>query len=517
MANKFSITITAVDKATAIVKKINRSTASITRPISNIGKSIVTMGKEVKRNPIIQFTEKIGKTALGAAESIGKFISPFSALLGGAASVGGIVALADAWGKSGIALEYASRRTGMAVGKLQELRGAATAAGISADVMQSALVGLGTTLQNADFMRNPKAWGVMRTFGIQIKRNKAGVIDTTRMIDDIADTISKIKDPNVQAEVANTFGLGEILPMLQEGKKALQEHRAEAKKAGAVNEKGTAANAALGNSFNKLKLEIEGASLALSAKYSPALTKAIDATTGFLQSSKTQSTFSLMGDQVGSLFTPIVGGIQYLESLGDDSTTSRARRTATGKIKFKSSIPGANGAAGAPGANGAAREPMGIRNNNPMNLQPGGKESTFPTADAGIYAGARNLIKNYQGLTLAQIAHKYTPDGAPGNKPGTEVAWAASVAKSTGMKTSDTPDLSNAKTLAPLLSAIIRQENGKNPYSKGQLEAAAQKITVEVHVKGNTQGVTATARSDGGGTNVPTPRVFYPMPTGAES
>lgn len=40
MGNKFVLTITAVDKATAIVKKINRSTSSITRPITNIGKSI---------------------------------------------------------------------------------------------------------------------------------------------------------------------------------------------------------------------------------------------------------------------------------------------------------------------------------------------------------------------------------------------------------------------------------------------------------------------------------------------
>jgi len=510
MANKFTITIHAVDKATAIVRKINRSTSNITRPISLIGKSITSMGKEVKRNPIIQFTEKIGKSALGAAESIGKMI-PLGSVLGGAASIGGIAALADAWGKSGIALEYASRRTGIAVGTLMRYRSAATLAGLSADDMQASITNLGSTLEDVEFGRNgsKEKMAILRTMGIDnIPHKKSGVIDTTRALGDIANYISTLKNPNAQAEAANIFGLGAILPMLQEGRDGIQKYLDEVHKAGADNEKGAKANDALGVSFNKLKVEIEGTSLALSEKYSPSLTKALDATTSFLQSSKTQSTFSLMGDQIGSLFTPIVGGIQYLESLGDDSITSRAQRTASGKIKFKSSIPGANG---------KPRDPLGIRSNNPFNLQPRGKELTFPSADAGILAGTRNLVKNYRGMSIAQIAHKYTPDGAPGNPAGTEAAWAASVAKGAGLSPSDTPDFSNAKSLAPLLSAIIRQENGKNPYSKDQIEAAAQKVTVEVMVKGNTHGVTATARSDGSGTNVPTPRVFYPFPTGAES
>ena len=523
MGNKFVLTITAVDKASAIVRKINRTTSSITRPITNIGKSITTMGKEVKRNPIIQFTEKLGKTALGTAESIGKIVSPFSALLGGAASVGGIVALADAWGKSGIALEYASRRTGIAVGTLQQYRGAATAAGISANDMQSSLISLGRTLQDTEFYRNPGNVLILRRMGIEIHRNKKGVVDTTRFLGDMADYISKIKDPNVQAQAADMFGIGALLPMLQKGRQGMQDYLDQAKKAGVVNEAAAASNKLLGDSWNRMKLSLDGVSNTLSAKYSPALIHAIDDTTRLLKAVQDGSPWKAMkqllldrqrqAQNIGSsslipgvnLSASIMPGMGLIKYLGGPEATL-LRRTATGKIRYSPGIFGPNG---------TYHEPKGIRHNNPMNLQPGGKESTFPTADAGIYAGARNLVKNYQGLTLAQIAHKYTPDGAPGNKPGTEAAWAAGVAKSTGMKTSDTPDLSNAKTLAPLLSAIIRHENGKNPYSKGQIEAAAQKVTVEVHVKGNTQGVTATARGETA--NVSPPRISFPFPTGATS
>lgn len=520
--NKFTITLTAVDKATAIIRKINRSTADITRPISNISKSVASMGKEVKRSPIIQFTEKIGKSALGAAESIGKIVSPFSAILGGAASAGGIVALANAWGKSGIALEYASRRTGIAVGTLMRYRSAATLAGLSADDMESSITNLGSTLEDVEFGRNGSREKnmILKRMGIAIHHTKAGVIDTTRALGDLANYISKLKNPNAQAEAANIFGLGAILPMLQEGRDGIQKYLDAVHKAGGDNEKGAKANDELGKSFNRLKVEIEGASLSLSEKYSPALSKAIDDSTSFLQTwqktSLLKATGHLITDRAkqiesfspGLLPIPIKAGITYLEALDNDSLASRARRTASGKIKFKSSIPGADG---------KPRDPLGIRSNNPFNLQPRGKEMIFPSADEGLAAGARNLVKNYRGMTIAQIAHKYTPDGAPGNPVGTEAAWAASVAKNTGMKTSDIPDFNNSKSLAPVLSAIIRHENGKNPYSKDQIEAAAQKVTVEVMVRGNTHGVTATASSDGSNTNVPTPRVFYPFPTGAES
>ncbi|GBL44424.1 phage tail length tape-measure protein [Sulfuriferula multivorans] len=517
MSNKFTITIHAVDKATAIVRKINRSTAEITRPISLISKSITSMGKEVKRNSIIQFTEKIGKSALGAAESIAKVASPFGTLVGGAASIGGIAALADAWGKSGIAIEYASRRTGIAVGTLQQYRAAATAAGLSATDMQSALVGLGSTLQDVDYGRGDAKVkrAILRTMGMdKIPRTKAGAVDTTRALGDIADYISKLKDPNAQAEMADLFGLGSILPLLQEGRKGIQKYLDKVKKAGADNEKAAAANKQLGDSWNSLKVEIDGVSNSLSQRYSPSLTKAIDNTTTLIQKIRDGSTLKeaskpMLSDVAKesekhplSKMIPGIGIIDYL--YGSDSSG----RTASGKIRFKSSIPGANG---------KPRDPLGIRSNNPFNLQPRGKELTFPSADAGILAGTRNLIKNYRGMSIAQMAHKYTPDGAPGNPVGTEAAWAASVAKNSGMSPSDIPDLSNPKSLAPLLSAIIRHENGKNPYSKDQIEAAAQKVTVEVMVKGNTHGVTATARSDGSGTNVPTPRVFYPMPNGDDS
>lgn len=520
--NKFTITLTAVDKATAIIRKINRSTADITRPISNISKSITSMGKEVKRSPIIQFTEKIGKSALSAAESIGKIVSPFSAVLGGAASAGGIVALANAWGKSGIALEYASRRTGIAVGTLMRYRAAATLAGISADDMEASITSLGSTLEDVEFGRNGSREKnmILKRMGIAIHHTKDGVIDTTRALGDLANYISKLKNPNAQAEAANIFGLGAILPMLQEGRDGIQKYLDAVHKAGGDNEKGAKANDELGKSFNRLKVEIEGASLSLSEKYSPSLTKAIDNTTTLIQKIRDGSTLKeaskpMLSDVAKesmkhplSKWIPGVGIIDYLEELHNDSLASRAQRTVSGKIRFKSSIPGANG---------KSRDPLGIRSNNPFNMQIRGKELTFPSADEGLAAGARNLVKNYRGMTIAQIAHKYTPDGAPGNPIGTEAAWAAGVSKRAGMSPSDIPDMSSTKSLAPLLSSIIRQENGKNPYSQGQIEAAAQKVTVEVMVRGNTHGVTATASSDGGGTNVPTPRVFYPFPTGAES
>ena len=150
-----------------------------------------------------------------------------------------------------------------------------------------------------------------------------------------------------------------------------------------------------------------------------------------------------------------------------------------------------------------------------MNLQIGGTEARFSNPAAGIEAGARNLLRGYQGLTIDQIANKYTPPNAPGNSIEATAAWAERASRAVGVDHNNVPDLTDARTLAPLISAIIKQENGKNPYSKDLVEQIAQKVTVEVHLKGNTSGVSATARSEG--PNIAPPIIQYRMPSGVSS
>lgn len=121
--------------------------------------------------------------------------------------------------------------------------------------------------------------------------------------------------------------------------------------------------------------------------------------------------------------------------------------------------------------------PRGIRNNNPGNirhganwqgLNPNGKEiapyfCVFQTPVAGIRALAKVLI-NYKKLyglnTVRQIISRY----APPNENQT-TAYIQSVAKQLGVYPDTIIDIEERGVLTVFIKAVIRMENGIQPYS----------------------------------------------------
>lgn len=168
-----------------------------------------------------------------------------------------------------------------------------------------------------------------------------------------------------------------------------------------------------------------------------------------------------------------------------------------------------------PPASANGRLPLGIRYNNPGNLRlwPGAAVgangfSMFATPEAGIAAAAKNLMayQDRHGInTIAGIVNRWAPASDGNNVP----AYIASLTKQTGFAANQPLNLHDEKTLAPLLSAIIRHENGQQPYSQQQIEQA---VKVQVEIGGNVpEGTTATAQT-ATGTSVPT-RIEYAMPS----
>lgn len=166
-------------------------------------------------------------------------------------------------------------------------------------------------------------------------------------------------------------------------------------------------------------------------------------------------------------------------------------------------------------ASQTGKQPLGIRYNNPGNLRlwPGAAVgangfSMFPTPEAGIAAAAKNLMayQDRHGInTIAGIVNRWAPASDGNNVP----AYIANLTKQTGFGANQPLNLHDEKTLAPLLSAIIRHENGQQPYSQQQIEQA---VKVQVEIGGNVpQGTTATAQS-AAGTSIPT-RIEYAMPS----
>lgn len=123
------------------------------------------------------------------------------------------------------------------------------------------------------------------------------------------------------------------------------------------------------------------------------------------------------------------------------------------------------------------QRPRGIRNNNPGNirhganwhgLNPDGRKidpafCVFTTSVAGIRALAKVLInyKRIHGLnTVRQIISRY----APPNENQT-TAYIQSVAKQLGVYPDTIIDIEERGVLTVFIKAVIRMENGIQPYS----------------------------------------------------
>ena len=128
------------------------------------------------------------------------------------------------------------------------------------------------------------------------------------------------------------------------------------------------------------------------------------------------------------------------------------------------------------------RQPRGIRNNNPGNIRWGenwlglkqdGKEQdpsfcVFRSAVYGIRALAR-LLLNYQKLYGLDTPRKIISRYAPPNENQTQ-AYIQSVASQLGITPDGKVDLTEIGTLTVFIKAIIRHENGIQPYSNETIQ-----------------------------------------------
>ena len=233
MANSFTITINAVDKATATVRKVNDAIGRMTRPFEDVGNSFKSLGRELGFEKIGKNLTNIGREASSAARGIGSIVAPMAAITG-LGSVAGIATLAESWAHLGRSIDNSSRGIGVSAGQLQGFQGAAKLLGIDAETTTSSLDGLATTMQDAQWGRNQGALVMLNKLGIGLKKTKEGANDVIGEYKAVADAIKKETNPQVQALIANSLGLGAMLPFLRDGAAGIERYEGMVKRLGYV-------------------------------------------------------------------------------------------------------------------------------------------------------------------------------------------------------------------------------------------------------------------------------------------
>jgi len=218
MANEFVIRIRADDAATATVNKIKAALSKVTDPVDKVQQRVGKLGNIGQAG-----LSKLEKGFRGAATAAGKVVDkiveivPGLAAIGGAASLAGLSALAARFGVFGFNLNKSSKLLGMNAQDLAAWHVAAKRAGVSADEFDSAMNGSQMAIRAAASGADPHAMLMMQKMGVQIARNKDGTVDyyTTQLR--LMKAIQAQKTVEAQRDAANTFSMGGLLPMIQNG------------------------------------------------------------------------------------------------------------------------------------------------------------------------------------------------------------------------------------------------------------------------------------------------------------
>lgn len=589
--NDLTIRISAQDDATAVINRINAALGKVTAPVDKMQKRFERVGS-VGRGNIEKLTKGIEQAARAAHTLVDKVVElvPGLAALGAAGTVAGIVGLTNRFGNFGFALNKSSKLLGMNAQDLAAWHVAAKRAGVAASEFDSAMSSSQMRIRATAFGGDPHAAVVAQRMGVQIRPNKDGSIDYYAIQMRLMKAIQGQRSVEAQREAADTFGMGGLLPMLQQG--TYNEDKARALRKGLIPTPAEIARAAqFRNEVNDLEDSVSGLGNSIGSRLVPILEPVVNSFASWLDKNRSDIADKLadsvqkfvawlskidwdavsknakeMWDNIGgvktvlisiaaiNLATPIAAVVSLVSNLatlttvtipaavGALGTLGAAGIAAWGALKVAeiAGLPNVDKNNGIddvrkgdwlmasahlpagdflralaakgqgksndeiatwlsgnqnPADLGNKQLPLGIRSNNPLNILHNGNERTYSSPEEGLTAAVRNLERNYQGLTITKIMDKWTGGARTGNTPQQMANYVSLLTGATGLGANDVPNLSDPSTVAKLIKAQIRAENGMQPYTDDQINGAVGAGMAGVQRSGETVREDASKQS----------------------
>ncbi|WP_345797150.1 hypothetical protein [Castellaniella sp. MT123] len=595
MATDLTFRISAIDNASRVAERVQRSFSNVSAPLDKMTGKFRTVG----RSGVAAISRaeaalgKIANTARVASDRIASIVPGMTALTGLVGGAGGIGALAERWGNLGFHLKTTSRMLGMSAQGLQAWHFAAQRAGVTAQQFDQSVMSSQNTIRMAAYGGNPQAMMLLNRLGVNISHGKNGAIDYQKTQADIMTALGRIRDPVGQRTAAESLGMGGILPMIQRG--TYDQDRRQAIADGYAPSPAAIQRAAqfrdimfgfntqmsdLGNTIGitltpilepmvrNLTTWLNSHRLAIAQAFGDAVKKFSDWITsvnwgdlwdkvnsivdkfggwgavlrdivaikfasvvaGWVAPIAALAANLLIAKKAAGAIKGMAGGVAVAEGAGapgggmgllgkigitwlasdialqvaralglpDTNTAKGNEDTARGNwLKASFDLPAGDFlSAGFKRVFGAGH-PIGIRSNNPLNILRKGQERTYATPEAGISAAVSNLRTGYRGLTVAQIADKWTGGARTGNTPEQMRNYIGLLTRGTGLAAGDRPDLDDQKIVSGLIKAQIRAENGEQPYTDETIQAG---VRAGIAGSGTVSNPTATARAATGDT-----------------
>lgn len=273
MANEFKIQITAVDKATATINRINNSVSKMIRPHAELAKSISRFSNVSGMTNLGKSMGKAASEAGKLASRVAKIAAPMTALVGGG-TIAGVYELSTAWAKLGAETGRTAEILGISASELDAMRNSGRLFGITAESMTQTFSGFADTLQDARWGRNQKAAAMLQFLGIKLQTTKTGAIDAQAAMLQLADKIKRVQshDPGGARKLAQSFGVEALLPILIRGSAAMKAYQIEAQRlAGTKTPEMIARATEFSLSMNKMGIAIDGMKTSIGDKLIPVL------------------------------------------------------------------------------------------------------------------------------------------------------------------------------------------------------------------------------------------------------
>lgn len=522
MSNSFDFELVASDQVSEAIDRINEAVRDLEPKLDKTKEGLKLGGQETADglNGLISRLENMSKSARDNVQFIGDMVPPLK-MVGELTGKMGALGLAGAAGyglkqvaygfreasRQAYNLDVSAKNAGMRVDDFTRLSGAMRILGADSESANASIGGMAKTLKEAASGANGQVLGALAQIGVQIQKNNDGSVDTLKTLQEIARVFPSLR-PEQQKSVADALGMTpEMLALMREGER-MKTLLAKSDEFGLT----------IDPELNKELSDINGTMNELSASWD-----------GLWQRSKNKALKTILSD--GSVKDGLEGvtdlftngdftGLSHALGFINSNDAEKLRRIQNDKELYNSlprsergqvdagfmtdavrkrydanyratdsaiqlqndlsaiSQPQSNVARGNVPYGETRNNAIGFRNNNPGNLRvaanatgKNGGFSTFANDADGRTAMARQLMLygDRGNNTLDGIIHTYAPQSENNTR-----AYIDSVSKATGYGAKEQVNLHDPETLKTIMAAMIKHENGAQPYTEEQLLNAIQ-------------------------------------------